>query len=366
MFLAFPTFCPRCGAPNPTGYRFCSNCGTDFAAAPAPGTAPPPAAVVPPPPGYGPSPPPGYGYPPPGYYPPPARRANAGSMITETLRVFAGNPIEFIVPYLVFAAVTTGITLLLTALIFGVPDVTVSFGTPTNPATVDLNRLYAFLGLTAVTTLVSIIIGAILTASLTYFAVQRHRGVAVQLGDAFRQGLQRFLSIIGGALLIGLITLGLVTIPLGILLVGAATSNLGLLGLGLLVLLIAIPVLIYVVIALILYAPLVMMEGQTAVGSLKRSWALTKGRRLSLFAAVLVIGILAAIVSAFTAIATLSGNLIAEYVAAVIVAGIVGSWSVILAAVAYSLILSEPQMPYGVPPQAYPARTAPPPPPRAP
>lgn len=332
----------------------------------APGAAPPPAPSAPPPPGYGPYPaPPGY-YPPPyGYYPPP-RRATAGPMISETFHVFGQNLFEFIVPYLVYAAVTIAITLGLTYWVFGVPRVDVSFGTPGVPTTVDLNTFYGYLGLLVATGILNAIIGAILTGSLTYFAVQRHRGATVRLGDAFNEGMRRFLSILGASILLGLITVGLVSLPLGLVLFGGLTMNFALLGLGLLFLLVSIPVIIYVAIALSLYAPAVMMEGRTALGSLQRSWELTRGHRLSIFGAMLVIGILSGIVIAVAGIAALSGILAAQYAAQVIVTGIVASWSVILGAVAYNLILSEPTMPYGVPPYAVPSLMPPPAPPPSP
>ena len=52
---------------------------------------------------------------------------------------------------------------------------------------------------------------------------------------------------------------------------------------------------IFVYIACSLYPPAIMMENESAIGGLSRSWAITKGYRLSLFGAILIAVILAVI-----------------------------------------------------------------------
>jgi len=140
---------------------------------------------------------------------------------------------------------------------------------------------------------------------MTEYAVRRYRGESITLERALRRGLDRFLSILGANLLITLLVLGLVFVPLLLIIspflaggtinpataVGAFCGGFVLLAIGGLIAL-------YVGIALSLYAPAIMMENANATDGLMRSWRLTKRHWWSLFGAFLVIGILAAIVSA--------------------------------------------------------------------
>src|SRR6266566_1548289 len=127
---------------------------------------------------------------------------------------------------------------------------------------------------------------------------------------------------------------------------------------------------IYVSVALSLYAPAIMIEGVGAVDGLKRSWALTKGHRLSLFGASFVVGLLSAVVTgAITFPAGLPGLWLVSLVARALASAIVVPWAVILAAVAYDLILRPfPSMGTAPPgmPVTPPAGPAPPTPPTQP
>ena len=119
-----------------------------------------------------------------------------------------------------------------------------------------------------------------------------------------------------------------------------------------------------------LYAPAIMIEGAGAVDGLKRSWALTKGHRLSLFGALFVVGIISAVVTgAITFPAGLAGLWVVSLVASALASAIVAPWAVVLAAVAYDLILRPfPSMGTAPPgmPVSPPAAPAPPTPPTQP
>jgi len=117
---------------------------------------------------------------------------------------------------------------------------------------------------------------------------------------------------------------------------------------------------IYLYLALLLYAPAIMVEGASAVDSLGRSWNLTKGHKWSLFGASLVIGIIAALLSGAISLAGgLTGNLVVSVLATALATGVTGAWAAILAAVAYDLILREPRASLWPPaymPPSYPPR----------
>ncbi len=133
---------------------------------------------------------------------------------------------------------------------------------------------------------------------------------------------------------------------------------------------------IFVYISLSLYPPAIMMENERAIGGLSRSWAITKGYRWSLFGAIIIALILVALIT--TAILVPAGffrHPAATIVASAIASGIVGSWLLIVAAVAYDLIVRSPTSVYGTPPPYAPGfgigpppgvGTAPPGPPQAP
>ena len=116
---------------------------------------------------------------------------------------------------------------------------------------------------------------------------------------------------------------------------------------------------LYVGIAMSLYAPAIMMENATATSGLMRSWRLTKRHWWSLFGAMLAAGVLGGfIVLVITTPISLLRSPFATILAAALANGLVGAWSVILASVAYDLLVRQPS--YG-PPAYFPGVTLPPP-----
>src|SRR5207302_9183779 len=115
---------------------------------------------------------------------------------------------------------------------------------------------------------------------------------------------------------------------------------------------------LYVGIAMSLYAPAIMMENATATSGLMRSWRLTKHHWWSLFGAILAAGVLGGfIVLVITTPISLLRSPFATILAAALANGLVGAWSVILASVAYDLLVRQPS--YG-PPAYYPVALPPP------
>ncbi len=360
--MSIAAACPRCGFANVQGQRFCPNCGNSLILVGAPPGAPSPPPSYP----YG-GPPPGY--PPPYYAPPPTKRATAGTMIGDTFRVFGKDFLLYVGIFLVYAAISVGITLGLTALLLRAASSTVTL-TGFNLTALGTTVLLEFIGLTIGVTIINAVLQAVVVGTVIYFAVQRYRGAAVTWRQALDQGIKRFLSILGAGIVIDLVIVGLIVIPLGVLIAGAFTLNLGLIGIGLLLFVVFGILVLYLVLAWSLYAPVIIVEGQTAVRSLSRSWELTRGHRLSIFGAGLVVAIVAGLVSAALSIPFgLTGNPFVASIGTVLGTAITGSWILILTAVAYHLITTEPKFGAWYPPYAPsspPAPSAPPAPPSPP
>src|SRR5207247_11197872 len=116
---------------------------------------------------------------------------------------------------------------------------------------------------------------------------------------------------------------------------------------------------LFVGFAMCLYAPAIMMENATATSGLMRSWRLTKRHWWSLFGAMFAAGILGGFITLVITIPiSLLRSPFATILAAALANGLVGAWSMILAAVAYDLLVRQPS--YGLPPH-YPSVTLPPP-----
>lgn len=365
--LSASRFCPNCGKPVPAGNNFCVSCGS--AIAPLTGGAPPAPLGAPggaPPPG----PPPVYAYaaPPPGAPPgywPGVRRATFSEIISGTFDVWTKNFGPFFVVYLVLSLVTGGLSLAGAYLILGVPFVSGNFITGSLPTTASLAAFFAYEVVVAVITwiLTSVVLGGV-----TDFAVRRHRQENVRIMDSLSRGLHRLLSILGANLLVTIITLGILILWAGLLVLGVfsliatggTAAGIAILCGGLIALPFVLFFVLYVDIALCLYAPVIMMEGSHAVPSLGRSWGLTKGHKWSIFAAGLILGIILVIIDfAFGAVGGFTGNPFVQLVATALASAITGSWFAILTAVAYELIRREPQPTVWPPtyaPPAYPPR----------
>ena len=335
------------------------NCGTVLGTAATVARAGPAAGPTPPgPPPIAPYP---GGYP---YYPPPfPQSATFSDMLSGLFGVWTKNFLPFFVVYLALGAATGLLSVVLSFAILGTVFVGGGFGglPPTSLPTLNLGRLLLY----AVAAFVlSAILTSIVTGAMTEYAVRRYRGEPMTVEQALRRGLTRFPSILGANILLGLILFGLVTLPLLLILVAlleglsGATGTIALLcgGLGLFVGLGVVAIYLYV--SLVLYAPAIMMENANAVGGLSRSWRMTRGHRWSLFGAILIASILAGVIgtviSVPLAFASSAGDPIVSAFVSVLssalISAFVGSWTVILVAVAYALIVRRPTPFFGAAP----------------
>ncbi len=315
-------------------------------APPAPVPAPAPPAV----PGTAPAPPTGaypYGYPAPTYVLP--RRADASNLISGTFDVWSRNFGSYFLVYLVLALFTGGLSLAGSYIILGVVYVPSGSFFQSIPTTLSLRAYVAY---QIVVGIVSWILGSMVLGGVVDFSVRRYRGENVRIADSLSRGLQRFSSILGANLLVTVITLGVVILWVVVLLLGALSllttggtaGGIAAVGGALVAMPFVLFFVLYINIALALYAPAVMMEGQRAVDSLGRSWNLTRGHRWSLFGSGLVFFILAALIDgAIGFLGALAGNDAVLLVAIALGTAITGAWFAILTSVAYDLITKMPQ-----------------------
>jgi hypothetical protein len=194
---------------------------------------------------------------------------------------------------------------------------------------------------------------------MTEYSVRRLRGESITLEQALRRGLQKFLSILGAQVLIGLLVFAVVFVPLLLLLplafVGPAfdpASAIALICGALTLFAVGGVIALYLVVRLSLYAPAIMIEDTNAVSGLKRSWTLMKGHWWSLFGAILAVTILAIVINvAITTPAGVLRNPTVSIVTSAIATAITGAWLVITDAVAYDLIVRDRQLvPWSAPP----------------
>ncbi len=312
----------------------------------------PPAAPPGPssPPVYPPSYPPAVGYPPYGAYAPPPR-ADFSNLFSGMFKVWSENFAPLFVVYILYGLATAALSLAGAIASLGVPYVSGGFlGTAagTLPSTTDVLAYLAYQGLVAVIDwiLLSAIIGGV-----TDFSVRRYRGENVRIMDSMSRGFQKLLSILGGNLLVTVITTGVLLLWAGVLILGALSltaggtpaGGLALVCGGLLALPFVFVLVLYLVLALALYVPAIMVEGAHAVDSLGRSWQLMRGRKWPLLWSGIVIALIAGVIDlSITFFGGLAGP-IGAVIGTALATAITGAWFTILASVAYELIVREPQ-----------------------
>lgn len=337
---AFAAFCPQCGRPNTDGKGFCPQCGWNLSwdrVNLPPGTAPTAGPPAPPPQG---APPPWV------YFPPtaatvPVRHADAVSIFSETFRAWGRDVFAYLGLYVLAGLLTASVNVAAFWFLLGVPWPTTE-ALANLPASLGPNFVMIYALLLIAGALVGAVVTAWFTAVVTYFAVTKRRGHPVPWSEAVRTGTRRFPSVLGGTLLLngllgiftGLdsaVSLSSLQNPFSSAILAAECGVFLILGLWL-----------FLWISLLLYAPAAVMEGVGALESLRRSWTLTRGRRLSLFGALLLLGLVALVVEVPAVfVPALLGNPVASFAGAVVTTTIIGAWEVLIAAVAYELIGEE-------------------------
>lgn len=343
-------FCTWCGAPNAASHGFCSRCGrplTRVASSPTPAASPPQPYAYPPP----------YGWPP----RPSGPRADFSSILSGFFSAWGRDVFRYILVYLVvglavqaaLAAARLALPTLLSGAVSGVSS--------TDPYALLVSLAQTLLIITALSFGITTVLTSLVAGGVVDFAVRRGHGERLRMRDSLRRGLRRFPRILGASFGFGLATTGLVIVGLWAMFAGfgGLTSSptpgaIAALCGGVLLELACVVASIFLLVILFLYVPPIMLEGATAIGSLRRSWSMTRGHRLSLFAAILVVSLLSLAVSfAAAAGALLPYPLVLGPLVLAVATAISGSWTMILAAVTYDLILKEGgTTPHGLAPAA--------------
>ena len=295
-------------------------------------------------------------------------------MLSGLFDVWTKNFLPFFVVYLALGAATGVLSVAVSFALFGTVYIGGAFpgvpATTVSAAKIGLILLYAI-----ATFVISVILTSIVTGAMTEYAVRRYRGESMTVEQALRRGLERFLSILGANVLLGLMILGLVTFPLILILfalVAGVSGGAGVIALlcgGLILFVVLGGLAIFLYVSLALYAPAIMMENSNAVGGLSRSWQMTRGHRWSLFGAILVTSLLAGVIGAAISVplglTSLVGDPIVSafvsIVSSAFVSALVGPWIVILVAVAYDLIARHPTPFFGAAPPYAPGPAVAPP-----
>ena len=290
-----------------------------------------------------------------------APKADFSTLLSGTFDVWIKNFGVFFLVFLLLSLVTGGLSLVGSIVLLGVPFVGGATTIVSVPSTSDI---LAFIGYELFVGILGWVLTSLVLGGVVDFSVRRYRGENVRFQDSLSRGFQRLFSILGANLLVTLITVVVFLLWAVLLVVGAlslvtAGGTAGAIA-ALCGALVAFPfiavLVIYLAIALSLYAPAIMMEGAHAVDSLHRSWTLTRGHKWSIFGAGLILYILLAIIDiAIGAVGGASQNAIVELVATAVAAGITGAWLAILTSVAYDRIVRQPV------PSAWPQPYMPPP-----
>jgi len=322
------------------GYAFCVWCGTQSPA----GVPPVPTAPTGPPPVP-------YTLPPAAYT---AQRADFSRIFTTTFSVWSKDPLAYFGVYVVLTLVTSALSALAALLLLGAPYVPAGYGGLGSTSSMASFTLFPFLARIVVIAVIGLIVGSVVIGGVTDFAVRRHRGESLRVMESLRRGVARFPSILGANLAVTGITVGLVFAPLAIMLAavyslagtppGSIPPGSALLTIcgSLLLLPILGLVALYLALSLMLNAPAIMMEGLGAVDGLRASWRLTRGHKWSLLGVLIVLGLIIGAVGLAEALILVAyPSPFVEIPVAALVSGISSSWSVVMAAVAYDLILRE-------------------------
>ncbi|WP_242339556.1 MULTISPECIES: hypothetical protein [Anaeromyxobacter] len=252
--------------------------------------------------------------------PPPAplavgaeRRFTVGNLLSRSFSIWWSNLGKFFV-----LALVVYVPMMVVAVALGVGNL--FFRTP--GAQVDPAAISGAMGAFAVVWLVAMALLLVQMAALTYGAIQSLAGQPVQLGDLLRAGLRRAPVVLG---------------------VGVICYLASVLGFVLLI----VPGLI-VLTAVSVSVPVAVVERNGIFGSVRRSFQLTKGRRLAIFAAFLVffavfMGVSAFVNLVFPALAALGGQItgIVGMVISTVVSLAIGSLGAIAPAVAYHDLRAE-------------------------
>lgn len=169
-------------------------------------------------------------------------------------------------------------------------------GAPGDPATAMnpfATMSTAEVVLLAVGYLATLLLGPLVTAAVTWIALQREHGVEVGWQDAYRLAWNRFGRIIGATLLLFLLSIAAI-VAIAVPAVGLGTINVGL---GILVgVLLGIPAILAIVVLYYYVIPVIVVEDARAWAAIRRAATLLRKRFWPIVGTIIVAGILIAII----------------------------------------------------------------------
>lgn len=222
-----------------------------------------------------------------------------GEVLSQSFAVFAAN----VVPFCALALI-----LMLPSLVYGLivlANIQVA---------VDAAGGISFLSLLAI--VIQMVLSQLTAAAIAYGSFQYLNGNPISLGDCISRGLALLLPVIGVAVLTGL-------------------------AIGIGMILLVVPGIIAAVM-LWVAIPAAVVERPGVIDSLKRSAALTKGRRWSVFGVMIVIVVAGLVVSLILQFILLSiAGFYVYSIGSWVVQGVLGAFYAVTAAVGYYLLRVE-------------------------
>jgi hypothetical protein len=134
------------------------------------------------------------------------------------------------------------------------------------------------------------------TAAVVRIGGARYLGSRERAMPALGAAARRFPSLLAAQLLIGLIVVAAIAVPIVIILAGAVLGQDALVLIGFLAFLPVVPLVIFLYIRFAVNVPAIMLEGTGALGSLRRSARLVKGRWWPVFGVLIVAWIVVGVV----------------------------------------------------------------------
>jgi hypothetical protein len=162
-------------------------------------------------------------------------------------------------------------------------------------------ELWALGGLAGISILAALFITPYLTGVACRIAGEAYEGGAPEPGDVLRSTLSRYGALLGATVLLGLVGITVLAVPLALIIGGIASDAGQFIAIGGFLMVVAVPLMIWLLVRLSLAYPAIVMERVGPVAALKRSWELVGGRWWRVFGTVLLAQIITGIVAQIAA-----------------------------------------------------------------
>ncbi|HEC95855.1 MAG TPA: hypothetical protein ENI50_02410, partial [Euryarchaeota archaeon] len=134
--------------------------------------------------------------------------------------------------------------------------------------------------------------GLVALAAATIKIDRYEKKTTIGAGEAFREGLAYFSSLLGAAIVAGLMIAAPLVLAILLMIIGVMSHAMSLIGIGALLLIVLIIPVIYIGLRLSLFAQACVLDNLGAVECVRKSWHVTKGNVLLLFVTGLILAII--------------------------------------------------------------------------